>query len=462
MSGAAVRRGLVRQPDELLTLAARVAEAAKVGEQIEVACSAGASTSIRVYEGAVESLTQSESEGIGIRVIVDGRQGFAAAGSLDDDVVSQMLAEARDNARFAEPDPDAGIAEPDGVAAVDIDLWRDGMFSWSIDDKIATAVDVERRVRAADQRISGVRTSTYSDGANAFALASSNGIRAATSATSAGVGVQALATEGDQTQTGYAGDGAREPQALDLDEVVERASSRAVEMLGAVKPSSRTVTLVLEPRLAATMLSVIAGTLSGDRVIKGRTPFAGRVGETVAAEILTMGDAPTDPESLGADSHDGEGLACRPISLITNGVLDGFVWDSYTGRRSGHGSTGSAQRATRGLPGPGIHALAVAGGSGGSLDDLIALVDDGVLVYSLAGLHSGVNAVSGDLSLGVEGRIIRNGVVAEPINEATIASTLQRLLLDIVAVGSDRTHLASGVATPSLAIGGVTLSGAGS
>jgi PmbA protein len=194
-------------------------------------------------------------------------------------------------------------------------------------------------------------------------------------------------------------------------------------------------------------------------VLKGRSPFVDRAGEIVAAPALTFLDDPTDVRSLGADSHDGEGLACRPVPLVTDGVLQGFLHDSYTGRRSGNGSTGSALRGTRGLPSPGLHALSVRPGAG-TMDELIGGVDLGLLVFSLAGLHSGVNSVSGDFSVGVEGRMIRNGQLAEPVNECTIASTLQRLLLDVRAVGADVAHLPSGVSTPPVVIGGVALSGA--
>ena len=206
------------------------------------------------------------------------------------------------------------------------------------------------------------------------------------------------------------------------------------------------------------MVGLVAGTLTGDRVLKGRSPFVDRVGEQVAAPMLSFVDDATDPASLGAESYDGEGLACRRVPLVIDGVLQGFLYDTYTGRRSGKGSTGSAVRGTRGLPAPGVHALSIAPGQG-TLDELIADVDLGVLVFSLAGLHSGVNAVSGDFSVGIEGRIIRNGQLAEPIAECTIGSTLQRLLLDVSAVGADVKHLPSGVSTPSLVVGGVALSG---
>jgi PmbA protein len=449
----------VMGPDELLALAQRVVDQARPGEEIEVACSFGQSRTIRVYQGEVESLTTADNTGIGVRVLAEGREGFASAGTLDDDVIADMLAEARDNAGFAEADPYVGIARPDGVAAVEVDLWRDGVAAMSPEAKIALAIELERRVRGADPAITGVRVAGYSDNEAAFALASTAGIGIATRASSASLSVQALAVDGDRTQTGYAYDGARDPALLDLDYVVQRAVRQTVDMIGAAKPATATVDLVLDPHLAATVLSLVAGTLTGDRVLKGRSPFVGRVGEQIAASALTVVDDATNLASLGADSHDGEGLATRRVPLIVDGVLQGFVHDSYTGRRSGLGSTGSAVRGVRGLPAPGLHALAVTPGSG-SLEDLIARTDLGILVFSLAGLHSGVNPVSGDFSVGVEGRMIRQGQLAEPICECTIGATLQRLLLDISAVGGDLVHLPNSVSTPSLVISGVTMSGA--
>ncbi|MGF1597673.1 MAG: TldD/PmbA family protein [Acidimicrobiales bacterium] len=445
-------------PDELLRLARSVVDQAGDGEEIEVACSFGQSRSIRVYDGAVESMTTADNTGIGVRVLASGREGFASAGSLAPDVVADMLGEARDNARFAESDPYVGIARPDGVEAVDVDLWRPGVSTLPTQAKIDLALELERRVRAADRRITGIRVAGYSDNDAAFALASTAGIAVASTATSASVSVQALAIDGDRTQTGWAYDGARDPSELDLERVVKRAVSQSVDLIGATKPATARVDLVLDPHLAATVIGLVASTLSGDRILKGRSPFVDRVGEMVAAPMLTFVDDATDQRSLGAESHDGEGLACRRVPLVVDGVLQGFLHDSYTGRRSGAGSTGSAVRGTRGLPSPGLHALAVEPRSG-SLEDLIAGCDSGLLVFSLAGLHSGVNPVSGDFSVGVEGRMIRGGELAEPVGECTLGSTLQRLLLDVIAIGDDLEHLPNGVSIPSVAIGGVTLSG---
>ena len=430
-------------PEQLLDVAQKLVSEAQAGEEIEVACAAGQSTTVRVYEGDVESFTTATSAGVGVRVIRDGREGFASAGSLDPHVLAAVLEDARDNANFAEADEWAGVAQPDGVVAQEVDVWREDLADVTAQQKIEIALDVERRLRNSDPRITGVRTAAYGDSADAFALASTSGITATTRSTGSSLSIQALAVDGERTQTGYAWDAARHPSDLDTDFVVERARSQTVDLLGASKPPSAKVSLVLEPRLAATIVGLVAGTLAGDRVLKGRSPFVGRVGERIAADALSFADDPTDLGSLGADSHDGEGLACRRNQLVTNGVLDGFYYDAYNARRAGVSSTGSATRGTRGLPSPGVLALSIAAGSGGSLADLIGQTQLGVMVFSLAGLHSGVNAVSGDFSVGVEGRMIRNGELAEPISECTVASTLQRMLLDITAVGSDATYLPS-------------------
>jgi PmbA protein len=443
---------------ELLDLAAKVAGAAGAGEQVEAFVGRSTSTSVKVHGGAIESLTQATSAGIGVRVIEDRRQGFAWAGSLDDDVVAEVLAEARDNVAYAQPEVWVGLAEPDGVEPPPIDLWREGMAAQPTDRKVDLALELERAVRARDPRISGVRTAQWADGAGEGAVATSTGIAVAGRSTFCHLSVQALATDGDETKTGYGVSVGREPDDVDLDEAADDAVDRATRLLGAVQPVSGSVSLVLEPRMAATLLGMVAGTLNGESVLKQRSPFAGRIGEPIASPLVTLVDDPTDPMSLGADSHDGEGLATRRVPLIVDGVLQGFLHNTMTGRRAGVPSTASAIRGYRSTPGVGAQALALATGIG-SLDDLVAAVDRGVLVQSMTGLHSGVNPVSGDFSVGVEGLMVRGGQRAEPIREATIASTLQRLLVDVSAVGGQREWTPGGTGAAALVIPGVTLSG---
>jgi PmbA protein len=449
----------VRVDSDLLDLAVRVAGGAQPGEEVEAFAARGSSTSVKVHGGGIESLMQASSAGIGIRVVRDGRQGFAWAGSLDDEVVADVLAEARDNVAYAEPEEWVGLAAPDGVVPPDLDLWRDGLAAMPIERKVDLALELERAVRARDPRVTGVRTATWGDGTGEAAVATSTGIAVSGRSTVCHLAVLALAEQDGETKSGHGVSVGREPGDVDVGAAAGDAAERATRLLGAVQPASGTITLVLEPRMAASLLGVVAGTLDGESVLKGRSPFADRVGEPIASPVVTLVDDPTEPLSLGADSHDGEGLATRRVPLIEDGVLRGFLHNTMTGRRAGVPTTASAIRGYRSTPGVGAQALVVGLGSG-TIDDLVAGVDHGVLVRSMTGLHSGVNPVSGDFSVGVEGLMIRSGATAEPVREATVASTLQRMLLDIAAVGGEREWTPGGTGSAALVIPGVTLSGA--
>lgn len=445
-------------PDELAQLARQLCEHAQGNEQIEVCVSTGRSTTVRAYNGDVESLRSGHSAAIGVRVIDDGRQGFASAGSLDADVVADTLAAARGNVRFGEPDPHQALAEPDGVAPPSLDLSDPAVLGVSDADKIAAAIDLERRCLAADPRISGVRVAAWSDGWSQSALASSTGICVQSEYGSCSVGAQPLATDGDETQIGYAGDAAWRPDELDIDRVVTESTSQATGQLGATKPPSERVTVVLAPPVAAAFIGVVASVLAADSVLKGRSPFADRVGAQIADERLHLVDDPTDPATLGATNFDGEGLAARRNALISAGVLGGFLHNAYTARRSSTASTGSAVRGTRSVPGVGIHAPVVATGDIAN-DMLNASIGDGVLVRGVSGLHSGVNPTSGDFSVGAWGHRIASGELAAPFREATIASTLQRMLLGICGIGATAEPLAGGMSMPPLVVADVALSG---
>ncbi|HSL56232.1 MAG TPA: TldD/PmbA family protein [Acidimicrobiales bacterium] len=442
---------------ELAALARDVVRRAEPGEDLEVTIGRGRRTTVRAHGGEVESFTSATTSGLGIRVVVDHREGFAHAGSLAPDVVADTLAEARDNARFATPDDHVGLVEPDGVEAPEMVLWHPGIEALTDDERIDRAVGLERAVRA-DPRIRTVRTSVWSDGVGWFALAATSGIERSGRSGSCSASISAIGGDGDDTATGYGVDASRDPSAIDLDAVAAEAIERTTELLGARPVPSRRVALVLEPRLAATVLGIVAGTLTGDAVAKGRSPFADRLGDTVASALLELVDDPTDGRSLGAEPHDGEGLASRRNVLISDGVLRGFLHDGTSARRASTRSTASAVRGTRGLPSPGVRALAVRPGTM-SPAELLAEVGDGFVVRSFAGLHSGVNPVSGDLSVGAEGRILRGGELAEPVREVTLATSLQRLLLDLRAVADDLTWLPGGAGAPTIVVDGVSLGG---
>ena len=443
---------------ELLTIAERVAEQATGDEQVEAYVARGDSVEVKAYDGDVESFTAASSAGIGIRVVVDGRAGFAHAGSLEPDVIAETLTAARDNVEFAEPDEWVAIAGPDDGVPIEHDHWDPSVASTPTEDKVQMALDLEARTRSLDERVRSVRTAVYSDSAGEMALATSTGIRATDRGTGAYVSVSALAKDQDETKIGGGYDVDFGPAGLDIDVAAADAVERATRLLGATQPRSQRLAIVLEPRMAASILGITVGMLNGERMLKGRSPFIDRVGEQVASDLLTIADDPTDARSFGAAAVDDEGQTCRRVPLISGGVLDGFLHNTYTGRRSGEGGTANGQRGYRSTPGVGAHAVVVEPGSG-SLEELIGDLDLGVLVTSMSGLHSGVNPVSGDFSVGAEGLMIRDGALAEPIREATVASTIQKMLTDVIAVGDDLEWQPGGTGAVSIVVGDVSLGG---
>ncbi len=444
---------------ELLELADRIVGRARPGEQVEAYLGRSHHTDVKVFDGAVESLSSADTQGVGVRVIVDGRQGFAYAASLDDAIIAETLDEARDNAAFGTVDEFLGLVAPDGVDPVDLDLFRPELADFPTERKVEMALELERAVRAADPRIRGVEAAEYGDSVSESAIASTQGVRATTQRSGCSIVASAMAGEGTETMTGSGYSVARTPEDLDMAKAVKDASERATRLLGAHKPASRRLTVLLDPSVSASFLGLLSSGLSASSVIKGRSLFAGREGEAVAVPFLTLVDDPTEPEAWGAGRYDAEGLASRRNVLISEGVLRGFLHNSYTGRRCSQPSNASAVRGGyRSTPGAGSRALSLTPGDR-SQEQLMADVGEGLLVQSVTGLHSGANPISGDFSVGVEGLLFRDGAPTEPVREATIASTLQRMLLDLVAVGGDREWLPGGAAGLTIVIADVQLSG---
>ena len=439
--------------DDLQAIADAIVAMAEPGEQIEANVARSRETDIRVYNGDLEHFVSAQSQGISVRVIKDGRTGSSHAGTLDEAAWREVLAEARENATLGGVDEWAGLAEPDGVAIVEQELWDDTLDAFDTAKKIEIAKELERAAAGADPRVR-IDDSNYSDGATEEAFATTMGIRSSGRSNSCYASVSVMADDAGETQTGWAYALGKNPAEFDLAKAGVEAANKATGLLGAVKPPSKRTTVVLDPMVTAQYLGIIGSTLNGESVVKGRSLFANRLGEAVASPLITLVDDPTDSRAYTASEIDSEGLAARRNVLIKDGVLQMFVHSSYSARRAGTKSTGNAVGG-----GVGCLALQLTPGTK-SQEELIAGIEEGVLIQSVQGLHSGVNPISGDFSTGASGVMIRNGKLAEPIREFTIASTLQRMLLDVLAIGNDVDWLPMRAAGVSMVIADVTMSGA--
>ena len=326
--------------------------------------------------------------------------------------------------------------------------------------KVEAALDLERQVRAEDPRIVQVESSRWGDVSSEMALASSLGVSATDRSTACYLTATAVAGEGPDSKIAHGYTVGRAPSELVPSKAASDAVWRAVRLLGAAQPRSAHLPVVFEPRVSAQLLSLLSSVLSGERVLKGTSLFADRLGEAVAAPNVTLVDDPTNDAAWGACAFDDEGLACRRNLMIEAGALRCFLYDSTAARRAGTSSTASAVRAGyKSSPGVGARAVYLLPGEL-TADQVLAQVGDGLLVQSLSGMHSGVNAISGDFSVGAEGLLVRGGALGAPVREVTIASSIQRMLQGVTAVGNDLEWLPSSAAGLTLAISEMSMSGA--
>ena len=334
------------------------------------------------------------------------------------------------------------------------------LAEWSPAEIADLALAVERTA-LADPGVVAVEQAVYFDSGERVAIASSSAPGGEYETTSCYAYLQALAGGGEARETGLGFDLARGPAALDPAAIGREGAERATEMIGSSKPASRSCPVVLDPTVAASFVGLLGKAIGADTVQRGRSPLAERLGEEVAGEAFVLRDDGLDPAGFGTAPIDGEGTPRRRTPLIEGGRLQTFLYDSYAARRGGAASTGSAGRSGyRSPPGVAASNLIVSPGSS-SLDELLREAGEGVYVNDVAGLHSGVNPVTGVFSVGASGRAIRAGERAEPLREFTIASDLVSMLRAVQAAGSTSRWVPFGgsVSTPPLLIGEMTVSG---
>jgi PmbA protein len=444
---------------ELADLCRAAVEAGAGGEgDVEAYAEQSRRLSVRVRRGEVEALTSAESRGVGVRVVIDGRLGYAYAADPDEGEVAGLVDRARESAIFTEPDQGnvlPAIREPEPLPA----LFRERQLEVPVEQKVQLAVDLERVAVAADPSVKKVESVSYGDAVSRVAIASTRGGPVEYSRTDCWAAVHALAERDGETQTGFSYRLERELDDLPWQEAAAEAAERAARLLGGTKPPSGRVPVVLDPDAAAAFLGVLSGGLSAESVQKGRSPLASLVDQAVGSQIVTLVDDGRLLEGPAAAPFDDEGVPTRRTVLIDGGVLKGFLHNTKTATRAGTTSTANAGRGGYRTP-PGVSPTNLfLQPRDTSLDDLLRQAEGGVYVQEVSGLHSGANPVSGEFSVGAVGLRIREGTLAEPLREMTVASTLLDVLRAVAALGSDLRFQGSSIASPTLLIREMTVGG---
>jgi PmbA protein len=448
---------------ELSAVAAAAVEAAlgAGAGAAEAYASRDSGREVRVHGGEVESLTAATQSGIGIRAWNGGRVGYAFGTELSTAGVARIAAEAAALAAVADEDEYASPPQPAPIEALP-GLSDPSVAAWSSAQAAELALVVERTALAADPRIAGVETVVYGDSSEQVAIASSAGVAGEYESSDCFAYLQALAESDGGRETGLGFGLARGPDGLDPEAIGREGAERATAMIGAGKPESRSCPVVFDPTVAASFIGLIGGALKASAVQRGRSPFAGRLDQELASPALVLHDDGRDPRGAASAPFDGEGVPRRRTALIEDGRLRAYLYDTYTANREGGASTGSAARqGYRSQPSVSASNLVVGAGAL-SFAELLGEAGEGVFITDVAGLHSGVNPVTGVFSVGASGRAIRSGELAEPLREFTIASDLVAMLGAVGAAGAESRWVPFGgsVSTPPLLIGEMSISGA--
>lgn len=393
-------------------------------------------SSIKVHQDRTESLSSADTRGVGVRLFLNGAMGYAHTSGLGEEALEQLLQDALDNAKISAPDEYNGLPEPDGQVPAP-DIYREELVTTSVERKIETALELERAAYQYDSRIVGTEQAAYTDAESEVYLVNSKGFSGQYKSTNCLLYLSVLATEKDETQTGYSFAAGRCLEELDPKHIAQEAAQKALSLLGGRPILTREAPVVFDPFAAAAFLSIIAQALTAEAVQKGCSLFIGKIGQPVAAGNITLIDDGTLKDGIASAPFDGEGVPTQRTELIKEGILQGFLYDTYTARKGRVRSTGNARRhSARSSPEVGPTNFFLLAGSQ-SPEEIIDQVEAGLYVTGLQGVHSGANPISGQFSVGATGLWIEKGKLTHPIREVTIAGEMLTMLQDIDAVGSD-------------------------
>jgi PmbA protein len=429
----------------------------------EVTIREGDEFSTTVRMGEVETLKESGSRGMGLRVLIATPNGHRVASTSSSDFsaegVEHLVSGALALVRVTSEDPFAGLADASefGKLEGDLQLYYYDVYSLPTAKRIEYARRAEAAALAADARI------TNSDGGNFDAytgrkvFANSRGFVGEYRASSCSISATPIAIgKSGEMQRDYWYSYARSLKKLDTPESVgAEAARRTLRRLDALRMKTQQAPIVFAPEIARSLIGSIFEAATGDAIYRGASFLAGRLGEKIAAGSVTVIDDHTIVGGFGTSPFDGEGLPSRRTVVVERGVLTSYLLNTYTARKLGMKSTGNASRGLAGNPGTGAGNLYLAPGSTPP-HEVLAGVQSGLYVTELLG--QGVNLVTGDYSRGASGLWIDNGRLAYPVQEITIAGNLQQMFQNITAIGDDLVFRGS-VASPTLRIDGMTIAG---
>lgn len=427
-----------------------LAEAAKRGVDLEVLATNQSSLTIQAQNGATSDVNMSSNGGIGLRVITEGRVGYAFSEELTEEALKWTLDEAIGNAELQE---EGRATLPAGGALGRHELVDEGL-SGALQEKKATTIQMERQL-AADPRVQAVQYAGYTERRSEVEIGSTKGVDGAYRVGHASLFSSLVMREGDSVKQGYEQDAKREYHQLDPGRTAQESLRKIGRHLGAKPLKTGRRRAIFEPDVVSTLLMLFVYAASGKTLAEGRSRLEGKLGQKIASDLVTIVDDATLPEGLGSRPFDAEGSPAQRLVMVEDGVLRSFLHNSDTAARTQQTNTGHASRSYKGTLDVATSNLLVLPGSG-------VTRQDGLLVTDLMGVHAGANPITGDVSVQAMGLELIGGEEL-PVDDFAISFNLFNLLERVEEVGDDAEWIAgwAGISNvPSLAVADVSFAGA--
>jgi PmbA protein len=437
-----------------------VKRATELGATVaEAVVSEGSEFSTVVRLGEVETLKESGSRGLGVRVFVGQHAANTSTSDLSPQGVEQLVRSAIELAKITSEDPMGGIPEAGQLGQIegDLGLYYDDVYSLSNEERIEHARRAEKAALAVDPRLTNSDGGTFDASIGRKVLANSHGFTGEYRSSYCSISAVPIASDdAGGMQRDYWYSVARTLAKLESPEEVGRiAAERTLRRLGARKLKTQKVPIVFDRQTAGALLGHIFEAANGDAIYRHASFLAGKLGQKPFGNNLTVIDDGTIPGGFGTRPFDGEGVPTRRTTVIENGELKNYLLNTYTARKLNLATTGNASRGLAGTPGIGNGNFFLQPGEK-SQDEIIKDVKQGLLVTEFLGF--GVNLVTGDFSRGASGMWIENGELAYPVEEITVAGNLGEMFSNLAEIGSDLIWRGS-VACPTLRIEGMTIAG---
>lgn len=434
-------------------------EAARHGAtEADVVVVEGDSLSVGVRLGEIEKVQRSTARHLGLRAFSDKSSAITSSADFSRDALARLAEESVALARITATDEFSGLPAAADLAKTipDLDLYDDAIRDLSAETATEWCKEAEAAAIDSDPRITNSEGSELGSGTHRVVYASSHGFCGSYRSSSCSLSAVPVATDNGSMERDYWYSARRKLAELEAPAAIgKKAAARALRRLGARQVGTSAVPVVFDPDMAASLVGHVAAAVSGHALYRGVSFLAGKLGEQLMPEFVSIVDEGNRVGGLASKPFDGEGLPTRRTAVVERGVLSSYLFDTYSARKLGAQSTGNAARSVADSPGVSPTNLYLEPGTA-SPEEIIGSIASGLYVTELMGF--GVNSVTGDYSRGASGIWIENGELAYPVSEITIAGNLLQMFRDIEAVGSDL-EMRRSICAPTLKIGRMTVAG---